>query len=123
MRLFFVIFKHCVKVWDVDNLLEYVHPVDQMDMRIDKLLMCEELKSIIALTRGGLGFWNLETGSLDFQISDNAGGNFLKLAMDTFNLINYSNFFLETFFAPEKKLQDFGFTLFKKSNFCPKITS
>ena len=103
MRLFSVIFKHCVKVWDVDNLLEYVHPVDQMDMRIDKLLMCEELKSIIALTRGGLGFWNLETGSLDFQISDNAGGNFLKLAMDTFNLINYSNFFLETFFAPEKK--------------------
>ena len=63
-----------IKVWDVDNLLEFVHPVDQMDMRIDKLLMCEELKSIIALTRGGLGFWNLETGSLDFQISDNAGG-------------------------------------------------
>ena len=66
-----------IKVWDVDNLLEYVHPVDQMDMKIDKLLMCEELKSIISLTRGGLGFWNLETGSLDFQISDNAGGKFL----------------------------------------------
>ena len=79
-----------IKVWDVDNLLEYVHPVDQMDMKIDKLLMCEELKSIISLTRGGLGFWNLETGSLDFQISDNAGGKFLDFQKKLSNKLGTS---------------------------------
>lgn len=58
----------------MDYLLEYVHPIDKMDLKIDKLVCCEKLKLVVSLTRGGLGFWNLETGALDFKLSDNAGG-------------------------------------------------
>ena len=65
----------------MENLLEFVHPVDQMDMKIDKLVICEKLNTVVSLTRGGLGFWNLETGALDFKIYDNAGGIFFSLSI------------------------------------------
>lgn len=63
-----------IKVWEVENLLEFVHPLDQMEMKIDKLCLCEAANCVVSLTRGGLGFWNLETGVLDFRIADNSGG-------------------------------------------------
>ena len=43
-------------------------------MKIEKLLVCEERNTIISLTRGALGFWNMETGALDFKIGDSTGG-------------------------------------------------
>jgi hypothetical protein len=54
--------------------MEYVHPIDHMDMKIDKLVVCAKLKLLISLTRGGLGIWNLHTGVLDYKIPNNAGG-------------------------------------------------
>ena len=62
------------QVWEIENLLEFVHPVEQMEMKIDKLVLCEPANTVVSLTRGGLGFWSMETGALDCRIADTTGG-------------------------------------------------
>ena len=55
-------------------MLEFVHPVEQMEMKIDKLVLCEPANTVVSLTRGGLGFWSMETGALEYRIADTTGG-------------------------------------------------
>ena len=55
-------------------MLEFVHPVEQMEMKIDKLVLCEPANVVVSLTRGGLGFWSMETGALEYRIADTTGG-------------------------------------------------
>ena len=67
------------QVWDVDNLLETVYTIDQCDLKIEKLLVSQKGNCVIALTRGGLSFWNLETGNLDSRLKDNTGGTVVPI--------------------------------------------
>ena len=55
-------------------MLEFVHPVEQMEMKIDKLVLCEPANTVVSLTRGGLGFWCMDTGALKDRIADTTGG-------------------------------------------------
>ena len=55
-------------------MLEFVHPVEQMEMKIEKLVLCEPANTVVSLTRGGLGFWNMDTGALDYRIAETTGG-------------------------------------------------
>ena len=43
-------------------------------MKIDKLVLCEPANVVVSLTRGGLGFWSMETGALEYRIADTTGG-------------------------------------------------
>ena len=63
-----------IRVWDVDNVLEVVHPLDRMEARVDKLILCERANLVMSVTRTGLGFWNLTTGALDFIEADMPAG-------------------------------------------------
>ena len=45
-------------------------------MKIDKLVLCEPANTVVSLTRGGLGFWSMETGALDCRIADTQGGKY-----------------------------------------------
>ena len=84
-----------IRVWDVDNVLEVVHPLDRlltsiddlqrlplyllcdldrMGSRIEKLVLCENANLVMSVTRNGLGFWNLTTGALDFVEADTPAG-------------------------------------------------
>ena len=67
-----------IKVWDVDNLLENVHPIQQNDLKVEKLLCCSKANIVVSLTRGGLSFWNLQTGNLECRLQDTAGGKIEK---------------------------------------------
>ena len=67
-----------IKVWDVDNLLENVHPIQQNDLKVEKLLCCSKANIVVSLTRGGLSFWNLQTGNLECRLQDTAGGKIKK---------------------------------------------
>ena len=62
-------------------MLEFVHPVEQMEMKIDKLVLCEPANVVVSLTRGGLGFWSMETGALEYRIADTTGGIVFLLCM------------------------------------------
>ena len=68
-----------IKVWDVDNLLENVHPIQQNDLKVEKLLCCSKANVVVSLTRGGLSFWNLQTGNLECRLQDTAGGKIKKI--------------------------------------------
>ena len=47
-------------------------------MKIDKLVLCEPANTVVSLTRGGLGFWSMETGALDCRIADTQGGKYKR---------------------------------------------
>ncbi len=60
--------------------MEIVHEIDQLEMKIDKLVKCEAKNSVISLCRGELGFWNLATGVLEQKVSECYQGGELKLS-------------------------------------------
>ncbi len=39
-----------------------------------KLIVCSKINLVVSLTRGGIGFWNLENGNLDHVISETPTG-------------------------------------------------
>ena len=60
--------------------MEIVHEIDQLEMKIDKLVKCEAKNSVISLCRGELGFWNLATGVLEQKVSECYQGGKFKLS-------------------------------------------
>ncbi len=48
-----------VKIWDASRLLEAVPEVDSMELRVEKLILCESSGAVVSVTRGAVGIWNL----------------------------------------------------------------
>ena len=110
--------------------METVHPIDQCDLKIEKLVICQKANTLISLTRGGLSFWNLETGNCDCKDLDSAGGKnlccylFIPPSLSHFVLYvvtQYSkitkkcNFkSTKTHFLPFQKWQEINFCTRKK---------
>ena len=48
-----------VRIWDASRLLEAVPEVDSMELRVEKLILCESSGAVVSVTRGAVGIWNL----------------------------------------------------------------
>ncbi|TRY73174.1 hypothetical protein TCAL_08178 [Tigriopus californicus] len=59
-----------IKVWDASRLLTVVPVIKRLDFNVEKLVICEELNMVVSQTRKSLGFWNLDSGALDFIASE-----------------------------------------------------
>jgi hypothetical protein len=54
------------------------------------LIVCSKINLVVSLTRGGVGFWNLENGNLDNIVAETPSGG----EKDFFNL-NYLNYLVD----------------------------
>ena len=68
-----------IKVWDMAGLLQVVHPIDRMELGIQKLYFCQTNQKVITLTRNGVGLWNIDTGSLENVLADSPTGGLDRL--------------------------------------------
>ena len=52
-----------------------------------QILVCAKSNLIVSLTRGGVGFWNLQNGALEHTVADSPSGgiSFFKIKMPFFH--------------------------------------
>jgi hypothetical protein len=50
------------------------------------LIVCSKINLVVSLTRGGVGFWNLENGNLDNIVAETPSGG------EKYFYINYLNY-------------------------------
>ncbi|XP_059080387.1 NACHT and WD repeat domain-containing protein 2-like [Tigriopus californicus] len=72
-----------IKVWDASRLLTVVPVIKRLDFNVEKLVICEELNMVVSQTRKSLGFWNLDSGALDFIASESPDGYIQDVALST----------------------------------------
>lgn len=51
-----------IKVWNLDNIMERVFPIDRMDKAIEAISLAAHCNLAATRTRNAIGIWNLNSG-------------------------------------------------------------